>query len=317
MKAAVVSAAGQLPVYDDFETPELLAGEQLVQVRASALTHLARVRAAGSHYSAGADYPKAVGVDGVGVLEDGQRVYFSQPRAPFGAMAELAPVKRALCLPVPDDMDDITAAALPNPGLSAWMALRERADFQPGENVLINGATGASGSLAVQIARYFGANRIVATGRNSQRLQELLALGADQTISLLADAKEQQAALENAFAEGIDIVLDFLWGPSGQKILAASSKISDPARPLRFVQIGSLTGEEVVINAQMLRSRANLLMGSGLGSVAPDRIMAAVQGVLTQARKAGFQIKTETVPLSEVSCAWQRDTGRRRLVFSV
>lgn len=317
MKAAVVHAAGQLPAFDDFEPPILLPGEQLVHVKAAALTHLVRVRAAGSHYTAGGGYPKIAGVDGVGVLEGGQRVYFANVRAPYGAMAELVPVLPENCVPVPDGMDDITAAALPNPGISGWMALRERANFQAGENVLINGATGVSGSLSIQIARHFGAHRIIATGRNAQRLQDLASLGADQTISLLAEEGEQRAAIEKAFVEGIDIVLDFLWGPSGKMILAASSKISDPARPLRFVQIGSLTGEEVLISAHMLRSRANMLMGSGLGSVAPDRIRATVKDVLSSAREANLRIETETLPLSDVTDAWRRDMGNRRLVFSL
>jgi len=315
MKAAVVHSAGQLPVYDDFESPKAMTGQQLIRVSAAALTHLTRARASGRHYSAGGTYPFVAGVDGVGVLEDGQRVYFANPRQPYGAMAEQVALAPGQYVPLPDDLDDVTAAALANPGMSGWMALRERAGFQPGETVLINGATGSSGTLAVQIARHFGADRIVATGRNPQVLQELRELGADQVISLRAEEDEQRAAFEAAFANGVDVVLDYLWGPSARMILAASARITDPARTLRFVQIGSMAGEEIALPAAILRSRANVLMGSGLGSVAPDKMVASVRDLLASAGKAGFRIETETAPLSDVSSAWLRDTGNRRLVF--
>lgn len=317
MKAAVVHSAGLAPVYADFEPPPIKPGQQLVRVKAAAVTQLTRIRAYGKHYSAGSPYPIVAGVDGVGMLVDGSRVYFANTHAPYGAMAEHVALAPEQLVPVPDDIDDITAAALPNPGLSGWMALRERAAFQAGETVLINGATGASGSLAVQIARYFGAKRIVATGRNPQVLSGLRKLGADQVISLVADESEQQKAFEEAFESGIDIVLDYLWGPSARMILAASSRISDPARPMRFVQIGSMAGAEMSLSVHMLRSRANLLMGSGFGSVAPDRVLASVKGVLDCARDAGLQIATETAALSDITRAWSRDTGRRRLVISV
>ena len=125
-----------------------------------------------------------LGADGVGQLEDGTRVYFAFPRAPVGAMAERVAVRGDLTIPLPANLDDITAAALANPGMSSWAALTERCDFRPGESVLINGATGASGRLAVQIARHLGAGRIVATGRRAQMASALTALGADAFIPL-------------------------------------------------------------------------------------------------------------------------------------
>jgi len=317
MKAAVVHSAGQIPVYDNFESPKAQPGHHLVRVKAAALSHVTRARASGKHYSASGIYPFVAGVDGVGVTEDGQRVYFANPRPPYGAMAEEVALSPKQCVPLPDDIDDVTAAALANPGMSGWMALRERAAFQPGETVLVNGATGASGALAVQIARHFGAKRIIATGRNPQVLQELKSLGADQVISLVADEEEQRAAFETAFEGSVDVVLDYIWGPSAQMILAASSKIPDPAHPLRFVQIGSMAGEEMTLSAAMLRSRANVVMGSGVGSVAPDRMVASVRDLLASAGKAGFRIDTETAALADVSSAWGHDTGNRRLVFSL
>ena len=317
MKAAVVHSSDQIPVYTDFEPPKASPGQHIVRVKAAALSHVTRALASGKHYSDSGGYPFVAGVDGVGILEDGQRVYFAKPPAPYGAMAEEVALSPKQYVLLPDDIDDVTAAALANPGMSGWMALRERAAFQSGETVLVNGATGSSGFLAVQIAQHFGAKRIIATGRNPQALQELQRFGVDQVISLVADEDEQRAAFETAFEGGVDVVLDYLWGAFAQMIIEASSKISNPADTLRFVQIGSMAGEKMTLSAAMLRSRANVLMGSGLGSIAPDRMVASVRDLLASAGKAGFRIETETVALSDVSIAWERDSGSRRLVFSI
>jgi NADPH:quinone reductase-like Zn-dependent oxidoreductase len=150
MKAAVVTAAGKTPVYGDFDAPIVKAGEDLISVRASALSHFSKSRSVGSHYSSAGDFPAVAGTDGVGITQDGRRVYFALPEAPFGALAEICPVCSNQCVALPDSLDDITAAAIANPGMSAWTALMERAHLMPGETVLVNGATGTAGRLAVQ-----------------------------------------------------------------------------------------------------------------------------------------------------------------------
>lgn len=317
MKAAVVQSSGQAPVYTDFPSPTLTSRQDRIRVRAAAISQLARARASGKHYSAAATYPFVVGADGAGVLDNGQRVYFVFPEAPYGAMAEEVTMRPDQYVPIPDAVDDVTAAAIVNPGISGWMALKERAAFQPGETVLINGATGGSGSFAVQLARRFGAGRIIATGRNPEVLRELKWLGADETISLLASEAEQVAMFEAAFASGVDVVLDYLWGPPARQILAASARLPDAARTLRFVQIGAMAGAEINLPAAWLRSRANLLVGSGLGSVAPDRIMASMRDLLISASKEPYRMDVETTDLSNVTDAWQHDSGNRRVVLTV
>jgi len=157
MKAAIVVEAGETPIYGDFPEPVPALGEVQVTVSAAALSNLAKSRASGTHYSSSAQPPFVVGIDGVGRLEDGRRVYFVLPRAPFGSMAEKAVVRPAQSVSLPDDLDDVTAAAIANPGMSAWAALKERAKFTAGETVLVNGATGTAGRMAVQIAKYMGA----------------------------------------------------------------------------------------------------------------------------------------------------------------
>ena len=120
----------------------------------------------------------------MGLLEDGTRVYFGMSRPPFGTMAERCVSSRARCLPIPDALDDVTVAAMINPALSSWAALSGRAQFVAGESILILGATGVSGQLAVQVAKRLGARRIVAAGRNPEVLATLTGLGADSVVSL-------------------------------------------------------------------------------------------------------------------------------------
>lgn len=149
MKAAIVREAGRAPVYTEFEEPRPGPGEQLIAVAAAPLTHVTKARASGTHYSASAAFPFVAGLDGVGRRADGGRVYFFMPRAPFGSMAARTAVDASHCVPLPDDIDDVTAAAIAIPAMSSWAALKERARFVAGKSVLINGATGTSGRLAV------------------------------------------------------------------------------------------------------------------------------------------------------------------------
>jgi NADPH:quinone reductase-like Zn-dependent oxidoreductase len=313
IKAAVVHAAGQPPSYSDFAEPVAGPDEHLVTVTAAALSHLARGRASGQHYSSAGRFPFVAGVDGVGRLPDGRRVFFMLPRAPFGAMAERTAVAAAQCLPLPDDLDDITAAALANPGMSSWAALTLRARLAPGETVLINGATGTSGRLAVQIAKHLGAGKVIATGRNPDRLQELRSFGADATLALGRD----DDALEATFAGRVDVVLDYLWGDSARNLLIAAAKASPESVPVRFVQIGSMSGAEVALPAAVLRSSALVMMGSGLGSLPPDGLVGAIGALLAAAGPAGFRIAVRPVPLADVARAWADREGSDRMVFTV
>ena len=216
MKAAIVAQAGRVPVYGDLKEPAPSTGESRIAVIAAALSPVVKTRASGTHYSSSGGFPVGVGIDGVGRLDDGSRVHFFLPRAPYGSMAEQAVVPSSQCTIVPDGLEDITAAAIAIPGMSSWAALKERAKFVAGETVLVNGTTGASGRLAVQVAKYLGAKKVIATGRQAAALQSIKALGADETILLV----ENRAALENAFKEqfagGVDVVLDYLWGQSAE-----------------------------------------------------------------------------------------------------
>jgi NADPH2:quinone reductase len=316
MKAAVVFAAGQPPAYGEFRAPQPATGQQVVRVAAAALTHLTRGRAAGTHYSAEAAPPFVPGVDGVGTAEDGRRVYFLLPQPPFGALAELSLVPAAHLLPVPDGLDDAQAAALANPGMASWAALTERARLAPGETVLVNGATGAAGRLAVQLARHLGAARVVATGRNAQALEGLRRYGADRAIALAQEPAALAQACAAEFRQGVDVVLDFLWGPSAEALLAAAARATPEGRRVRYVQIGAMTGADITLPAAALRAAALELMGSGLGSVAPERLLAAIAGVFAWAAAApDVALPLRAMPLADVAAAWARPESRERIVL--
>src|SRR5579862_4240442 len=194
MKAAIVSEAGRAPTYAEFDEPVRIDGEIRVHVTASALTNFTKVRASGKHYSFEAEAPFVVGIDGVGRLDDGRRVYFLFPRSPFGGMAQRTVVLSSQCITIPDGVDDITVAAIADPGMSAWVALEFRAKLAAGETVLVNGATGSAGGMAVQIAKYLGAKKVIATGRNEQVLNRLRSLGADVVIPLGRESDAFEAA---------------------------------------------------------------------------------------------------------------------------
>ncbi|EOD8953825.1 zinc-binding alcohol dehydrogenase family protein [Klebsiella aerogenes] len=314
MKAAVVFDLNDGPIWADFSEPQPAAGYTLIDVRAAAISHVVKGRASGRHYSFDGTLPFVVGIDGVGMTSDGQRVYFAFPSAPFGSMAQRAPVALQNCLPLPDALDDISAAAMANPGMSAWAALVKRAQFQAGETVLINGATGSAGQLAVQIARYLGAKKIIATGRNAQALT---ALAADECINLTADEQTLNAQFAAASAGQIDVVVDYLWGRSAELLLPILAKYTPGDKPVRYVQVGSLTGADIGLNGAVLRAAPLQLMGSGIGSLSMPQLLAATGEMLQAAVPGHFTIATTPLPLRDVAAAWPRDNSQKRTVFTL
>jgi NADPH:quinone reductase-like Zn-dependent oxidoreductase len=324
MKAAIVTAAAKTPVYGDFDAPIAKAGEEIISVRASASSHFSKARASGAHYSSVSEFPAVAGSDGVGVMQDGRRVYFALPEAPFGALAELCPVRSNQCVELPDSLDEITAAAIANPGMSAWAALAERAHLVAGETVLVNGATGTAGRLAVQLAKYLGAGKIIATGRNEKELEEVKKLGADSIVPFAlgmlhpSRAKDYENALKRVFAAGINIVVDYLWGESAKTVIVAIAKAVDDGTAVRFVHVGGASREEnIELPGAALRSSSIVLMGSGVKSVRLPVLLRAVRSVFEAVEPAGLKIATTVVALSEVEQVWDKAAGKPRLVFSI
>jgi NADPH2:quinone reductase len=315
MKAAVLQKLGEAPRFAEFAEPVAGADEALVRVRAASLKSIDRQLAAGTHYASPRELPVVCGTDGVGDLEDGTRVFFGGARKPFGAMAELTVAPRAFCFPVPATLDDLTAAALPNPGVSAWLTLTHRAKFAAGETALILGATGVTGQLAVQIAKLLGAKRVIAAGRSERALAKLRTIGADATIQL----NQPDDALKEEFGraageEGFDVIIDYLWGHPTELLLATitKSEFAVVKKQTRLVQVGESAGPTISLAASVLRSTALTILGTA-GIPALPVLMDAMEQVLTRGARGELRIETVAFPLADVENAWQQkeDSGRR------
>lgn len=319
MDAAVLYAVGESPRFSRFEDPVAGEGEVNVEVRAAALNPSTKAVAAGSHYAAMSDLPAVVGLDGVGILSDGSRVFFGGPRKPYGTMAQRAVVRQPFCWPIPDALDDITAAALPNPALSSWLPLVRSAKLNDGETVLVLGATGTAGRLAIQIAKYLGAGRVVAAGRDKRILATLGELGADEVISLELAEKELASEFVKASGDGgYDIILDYLWGRPVETLLTAMTQSDFQLRSSgpQLMQIGGSAGSEIRLSADSIRSAGLTIAGGGVPP--PQKLYEIFNELMTGAAEGKFRIETRPVPLREIEEAWNlKDERGRRLVITI
>ncbi|MFT4111225.1 zinc-binding alcohol dehydrogenase family protein [Silvibacterium sp.] len=318
MNAAIVTAAGRSPIFGSFREPVAQEGAEVISVSASALSQFSKSRSTGAHYSSDGLFPAVAGIDGTGLTADGRRVYFVMPEAPFGALAERSIVRAGQCIPIPDGLDEVTAAAIANPGMSAWASLVERAHLQPGETVLINGATGTAGRIAVQVAKHLGAGKVIVSGRNAIELEKL---NADAVIPFSLDgsdpegAQHYEKALCAVFEHGIDVVIDYLWGQSARTILAAITQAVEDATPVRFIQVGAASGTSSIdLPSAALRSSSVVLMGSGIKSVPFSKLLEAVKHTFALAAAGKLQIATKTMPLSAIEEAWQAPISPRIVI---
>jgi NADPH2:quinone reductase len=319
MKAAVINSFGATPQYADFADPIPADDEILVDVKALVLENFEKGVAGGEHYSSKNMYPQfpaIVGHRGVGMTPDGKLIGFGlMMRPPYGAFAEKAVVKNFV--PIPDGIDAAMAAAIPPSALTSFLPLTHTAKIEKGETVLINGASGVSGRMAIQIAKLLGAGRVVGTGRNDASLKLLKSLGADAVI----DLKQSDELLLEAFERekgdnGYDIVIDFLWGHPAE-ILMKSFVPKDmrlPAKRIRYISIGAKAGAGAYITGEMLRTSGLVL--SGMGKVTPDEIAAGSSQIWEWVKESKLQMDIEKVPLADIEKAWLRnDLAGKRLVI--
>jgi NADPH:quinone reductase-like Zn-dependent oxidoreductase len=310
MKAAVIHALGQPPTYGDFEDPRPGDGAVVATVAAAALKNLDRGLVSGTHYaSAQVQLPSVAGVDGVARLADGRLVY-ANAIPPYGLMAERTLVDPSRAVELPSDMDPVAAAATPNAAISAWLALEHTAALRPGQHLLVLGATGVTGGIAVQLAKtVFGAGRVVAAGRNAERLLWLRGVGADAVIPLGSGDWRDQVAAEHR-AQPFDAVLDYLWGEPAEQVLTALANNSLTAgfHATRFVQVGSMAGPTITLPAGVLRGAGIEIVGFGFGSV-PGKLFARANAdylprLFVMVAKGELHVETQPRPLSEVADAW-------------
>lgn len=317
MNAAVLHAFDKLPAFEQFPDPVAQEDELIVRVQAAALKPVDKQIASGSHYASPRVLPVVCGIDGVGLLEDSTRVYFAGCRPPYGAMAQRAVVSRHQCVPLPEDVDAVTAAALVNPGVSAWLTLAYRAKLARGETVLVLGATGVTGKLAVQIAKLLGAGRVVAAGRNEQALSSLHAFGADAIIQIDKPGQDlRESFAQEAGATGYGVIVDYLWGRPTEALLDSMTRkeFANVESEARLVQVGESAGQTISLHAAVLRSTALTILGTA-GAPPRDILIDAFQQVMTRAAHDELRIDVEQVPLEDVENAWRRDSRGRRIVL--
>jgi NADPH:quinone reductase-like Zn-dependent oxidoreductase len=305
MHAAVVSSFSEPPRYGEIEvpTPERET-HRLVDVLAAGLHPRVRTDAAGRHYTSTGALPMVPGLDGVGRLADGGRVYFVAEDGQPGSMADRAVVDLRRTVPIPDGVDTLTVAAAMNPAMSSWVALRRRVVLQPGQSVLVLGATGNAGSMAVQVARLLGAGRVVGAGRDPVRLDALGAAGADDVVRLTGDPSADATDLADAAAD-VDVVVDYLWGePTERAIPAMLTARSDRSRPLDWIQIGAIAGPTIQLPSVALRSAALRLQGSGQGSVSTEGYVAELPSLIDELGAGNLRIAVRRAPLRDVGAIW-------------
>jgi NADPH:quinone reductase-like Zn-dependent oxidoreductase len=304
------------PRYQAFPAPIPSDGEILVDVIAAGLHPRVRSQASGSHYTSTDELPLVPGVDGVGRDADGVLRYFILGDTTMGSMAERTVVNPRRSVVLAADSDPIAIAAAMNPAMSSWVALRRRVTFQAGQSVLVLAATGNAGRMAVQVAKLFGAGRIVAAGRGADRLAELPALGATDTVLLEGEPDDIAHRLGEA-AGDVDVVIDYLWGePTVAAMVAIVLARTDSGKPLTWIEIGSVAGVVAPIPSAALRSTRLQIVGSGQGSVSAREIAAEIPALAEEITKGTFSVEAEATPLAQVEQAWADTKTRKRIVFT-
>jgi NADPH:quinone reductase-like Zn-dependent oxidoreductase len=313
--AAVVRSFDRPPRYEEFATPEPGENELLLEVVAAGLHPRVRSGANNSHYTGTGELPMIPGVDGVGRRADGRLVFFVAGDSAFGTMAEHAVVDERRSVELPHGLDPVVAAAAMNPAMSSWVALRRRIDFPPGQSVLVLGATGNAGQLAVQVAKRLGAVEVVAAGRDAERLERLREVGADALISLFGSADDVVRAY--AAAADVDVVIDYLWGaPAEQAMSALLTQRADRSRSLTWVHIGAVAGLSIDLPSQFLRSANFTVVGSGQGSVSTAGYVAEFPALLAELAAGHLTVNAKAVPLADVESVWTAPAGGdERVVF--
>lgn len=311
MHAAVVTDFARPPAYREFPEPHPATdSDVVVDVIAAGLHPLVRSRAAGTHYTSTGELPLVPGIDGVGRAPDGTLRYFVVATA-LGAMAQQTVVDLRRSIVLPDDADPVAIAAAMNPAMSSWVALRRRVSLQPGQTVVVLGATGSAGRLAVQTAKHLGAGTVIGIGRDRRQLDALPGLGADDVIAL----DELAANLDRVLAA--DIVIDYIWGAPAAELMAGVARgRHDSAQPLAWIQIGSMAGADAAIPSAALRSMPLQIVGSGIGSVPVTDILAELPQLAVAISNGTLRTQARAVPLAEVEQVWPQPENGQRVVFT-
>ncbi len=302
MKAAVIDTLGAAPHVSARHDPSPATGDQvLIKMEAAALNAIDLHVAAGHHRAGPPQLPYVPGLETVGTIvagpDQGLRVRALAPAGLVpgvnGGLAELLIASRATCIPVPDGLDSVAAAAIGAVGTSADLALR-KAGLRAGESVLVLGATGPLGTAFVQLARLAGAERVIAAGRSPGRLAQVPAAGG---VAVLGEKplSKQLASLGGP----VDLVVDPLWGPWAEPALACLKPGG------RYLNVGAAAGDGTPFHVELLRAAQLTLLGFSGTAVNPSDVIASYHHVAALAVTGSFTLPTATYPLDEAARAWQ------------
>jgi NADPH:quinone reductase-like Zn-dependent oxidoreductase len=312
VQAAVLIAPGVPPRWAEHPDPEPGADRALVRITAAPVVPLDLLCASGTSYFGEPSVPYVPGVQGVGVIEQaptltpGTRVFVSTSAgmAPGdGSMAERVAVAEGELVPLPDDVDDVAFAAVGLSGVAAWMILTWRARMRSGEQVLVLGAGGAVGQASVGAAKLLGARRVVAVARSEAARERARAAGADAVLPLDADADKLTAALCEACPDGVDVVVDPVFGTAA----TAAARVLAPGG--RLVNLGGASGDVAEFSSAVLRSRSAEVLGYTNNALTPDQRRTAVTEVAGAVAAGHLAVAHERVPFASVTEAWRRQAS--------
>jgi NADPH:quinone reductase-like Zn-dependent oxidoreductase len=316
VRAALIEQIGQPPVVGEVAVPERESGQALIEVTAAAVNPIDISISVGRFYGGSPEVPYTPGREAVGrvvegdELDPGTQVWFQPPRGGAFAQFALADEKQAIALP--EGTDHALAASLGIAGLTGWLAVEWRGHLRQGERVLVLGATGVVGLVAVQAARVLGAGRIVAAGRDAAALKAARKAGADEIVVLDSD---DPAELAQRFADAagapLELVIDPLWG------IPAQAAVEAGAFSGRLVQLGQSAGAEATLRSGAVRGKSFAIVGFTLGHVPREKTEAAYRRLIELASSGELTVERETLPLDWAGEAWRRqqDSPHRKLVL--
>jgi NADPH:quinone reductase-like Zn-dependent oxidoreductase len=312
VRAAVLATPGEAPVVREHPDPEARPGHTLVAVTAAPIVPLDQLIASGTSYFGRPATPYVPGTQGVGVVvrsavhEEGSRVFFATTAGMVpgdGSMAERCLVPDDGIAPLKSDVPDAAAAALGMSAVAAWLSLTDRGRLQPGERVLVLGAGGAVGQVAVAAAKVLGAGRVVAVCRSPEGQERARRLGADAVVPLAGSVDELTAWFQDACGGSVDVVIDPVFGIAAT---AASRVLADRGR---LVNLGGASGDRAEFSSAVLRSRTADVLGYTNAGITPDQRRQALEAVFRHAGDGRLSVAHEQVPLADAADAWQRQAS--------
>ena len=311
MRAAVIERFGEPPVVRERDEPKADSAN-VIEVTAAPLNPVDLSIATGKFYAGKPPLPYVPGGEGIGHPRSGvpaDRVYF-RAAPPNGALAERA-VANGQTVPLPEQVSDGVAAALGTPGIAAYLAMTRRAQLQPGETVLVLGASGVLGSIAVQVAKLIGAGRVIAAARDDRALARAKQLGADATVNL-KQIEGLTERIREASRGQLQVVIDPIWGAAAVAALEAMSPLG------RFVQLGQAAGPEATVKSATVRGRYLSILGYGSFLVPWEEQVVAYRRLVEYAAAGKIKVEVEVLPLEAAPDAWKRQatSPHRKLVLS-